>query len=163
MTDFDYPPSRTYEFGAALEDVEQRLADTEERVDELEAQAADEEDPDVQGLQEAYQELTTASNYRDALDWAVREWGEAAEITLQAFTAKTRADVLDTIQRTRVGHVGPEQRRNWLVAAGVQAAPFVDESDDVETKAGIVEQLPPALTDWIDEEIEDLNDLTAGN
>jgi len=141
-TDFDYPPTSTLTLGVALDDVERELDEAEEG-----------DDTDVGQL--------TAD--RDALTWAVGEFGEAAEITLEAFTTTTRSRTIDTLQRTRVGDVGSNLINDWLVAAGVVDAPWLEGGEDLETRAEITGQLPPALTDWADAQLDDLNELSEGN
>lgn len=159
MTDIDYPPSRTRRFGAALASIEDRLATAEQRIADLEA----DEDATDQALAEARQDRATAANQRDALQWAVAQFGEDAELTLRAFTATSRARVLDTLNRTVVGAVGGQQTRNWLIAGSIEAAPWLDGDEDLAEQASVTGALPPGLVDWLDAELEELNDLTAGN
>ena len=138
-TSFDYPPTTTLTLGVALANVEQELATAEE---------GDDAPPEA---------------HRDALAWAVSEFGEDAEITLEAFTTTTRSQTIDTLQRTRVGGVGSNLINDWLVAAGVVDAPWLDGGEDLETRAEITGQLPPALTDWLDAQLDELNELSEGN
>lgn len=145
-TNFDYPPTQTYRLGAALEQAEKRVAD-------LEADA----DPD-----DYDRTLNEAENQRDALQWAVDEFGDDAELELQAYTAHTRAQVLDTLRNDVFGNPGEEETTVWLIAAGIAAAPWLDDHD-IGSKATVTGQLPPALLDWIETEIDDLNDLSEGN
>lgn len=136
-TSFDYPPTTTLTLGVALDDVERALAE-----------GGDDAPPEA---------------HRDALAWAVGEFGEDAEITLEAFTTTTRSQTIDTLQRTRVGDVGSNLINDWLVAAGVVDAPWLEGGEDLETRAEITGQLPPALTDWLDAQLDDLNELSEGN
>jgi len=141
-TSFDYPPTTTLTLGVALDDVEQELAAAEE-----------DDDTDVGQLRAD----------RDALAWAVSEFGESGEVTLEAFTTTTRSQTIDTLQRTRVGDVGSNLINDWLVAAGVVNAPWLEGGEDLETRAEITGQLPPALTDWLDAQLDGLNELSEGN
>lgn len=138
MTGIDYPPTQRTVFAAALD-----------RLDE-EADQAGEEDP-------------VDETHRHALMWAVDQWGDDAEVTLEAFTTAARSRTLDTLHRTRVGPVGNQQITDWLIAAAITDAPWLDGGEDLETQADLVGQLPPALRDWLDEQLDELNDLTAGN
>lgn len=142
----DYPPSRTVTLGSALSAAEQR-------VDELKPDDEDDE-PDA--------EIVPARNERDALQWAVGRWGEGAEITLEAYTARTRARVTDTLRQEMVGEPGPSEQDIWLIAAGLSDAPWIDDHD-LASKAAATGQLPPALVDWLNGQVDDINDLSEGN
>lgn len=168
MSDFNYPPSRTVTLAAALGDVESDIEDTAGRIAQLE----DDEDAEAEALAKARGEHSQLTSQRDALEWAVdgdgREggfdgWGEDAEVTFKAFTATTRSRVLDTVNRVTMGPVGESQTRDWLISAGVQAAPWLDEAAGLEEKHEATGNLPPALRDWLNAELNDLNDLTSGN
>lgn len=137
MVEFDYPPTTTLTLSVALDDVERALAE------------GDDEAP--------------PESHRDALTWAVGEFGEDAEVTLEAFTTTTRSQTIDTLKRTRAGSIGSNLINDWLVAAGVVDAPWLEGGEDLETKAEITGQLPPALTDWLDAQLDDLNELSEGN
>jgi len=136
MTEFDYPPAREYTLNQALNSVGEGLdADT---------------DRDTENL-------------HDALAWAVNEFGGEATIELQAFTAKTRSRTLDTARRTTVGELGPNQVQDWLTAAGVVNAPWLTDDEDLQKRHELLTALPPALVDWCNAELTDLNDLSEGN
>jgi hypothetical protein len=137
MVDIDYPPSRTIAFGDALDDLEQRVA----TLDENDA------------------EHRVARNKRDGLQWAVEVFGADAAVEIRAYTATTRARVLDELRTGVVGDPGPEQRALWLTAAGISDAPWYDGDEDLATRADIVGQLPPALVDWLDDQLDSINDL----
>ena len=137
MTEIDYPPSRTVALGDALASVEARL-----------------EDGDGDG---------DLANQRDALAWGVEEFGAAAEVTVAAFTAATRARVLDELRDGVVGEPGPREMSLWLVAAGVDAAPWLDGGEDIAARAAVTGELPPALVDWLESILDDVNDLSQGN
>ncbi|AFH22018.1 hypothetical protein OSG_eHP14_00190 [environmental Halophage eHP-14] len=141
---FNYPPTRTQTLGSALDTAENRVSELET-------------DDDT-----GAQTLANARNQRDALHWAVNEFGEDAEIVLSAYTATTRARTLDTLRGDILGDPGPEEIGNWLVAAGVDDAPWIDDKD-TQSKAQRTGQLPPALVDWLDRQLDDLNDLSEGN
>lgn len=137
MTDIDYPPSTTVVLADALDDLEQRVA------------TLDEDDP----------EYRAARNQRDALSWAVEEFGANAEVTLAAYTAATRARVEDALRSSVVGDIGSGRTQLWLAAAGVDDAPWLSAGDDLATAADVTGQLPPALVDWLQAQLDDLNDL----
>jgi len=132
----DYPPSRTLTLGTAHERATER-ADS------------DRDDSDQW------------ARYADALGWAVEQFGADAEVVVKAFTAASRARILDEARRSTVGDLGPERTRSWLVGGSVSAAPWIDAGAD----AGLADRvqattaLPPTLVDWLDSELEDLNDL----
>jgi hypothetical protein len=161
--DFDYPPSQTYTLAAALDTIEDRVNELKERIDDLEAQRDNDDEADVgEDLVEARNEKDAAENKRDALQWAVNEFGEDAELTLEAYTTKTRSRTIDTFRAQTVG-AGSEELNDWLVAAGVADAPWMDDGADLQERADVVGELPPALTDWIEGELDDLNNLAEGN
>jgi hypothetical protein len=162
MTGFDYPPSRTWTLSDALEDVTERLSEAEAEVADLEAEQDDDTQP-PRALREARQQRQTLSNQQDALKWACREFGDDAEVTIEAFTTGTRDRVTDTLRRTAVGPIGNDKLQTWLVAGGVTEAPWLATDDDLAQQAAYVEALPPALTTWIDDQLDDLNDLSEGN
>lgn len=137
--DFDYPPTRTLTLGSALE--EYAPADGEgEDADDIEA--------------------ARSASIRDGLQWAIAEWGEDAAFELQAYTAGTRAEVLDRLHQNRVGEVGQQLRRNWFIAAAITDAPWIDgDTPALADRVEAVAALPPALVDWLNEELAGLNDL----
>lgn len=154
-TDFNYPPTTTIVLEAAVDTAQRRLEDCSDRVADLEA----DDDATRQALQEARSDYQDADNQHDALQWAVTEFAAEAEITLRAHTSETRSEVLDTINRTTMGEVGSNQLQDWLVAAAIVNAPWLSGGEDIRTRADITGELPPALTDWLARELEDLNDL----
>lgn len=137
MTDIDYPPAQTYTLGGALSTVED----------------------DLDALDEDADERATLANQRDALQWALDQWDAEAELMLQAFTATRRADVVDTLNRTTVGPVGAQKTRTWLVMCSVETAPWLGGGEDYQARAAVADSLPPALVDWLESELEELNDL----
>lgn len=164
MTEFNYPPERTIELGSAVTTLADRLDDLEDQVEDLEeaVDVAEDDDPDpgaVQELREAHDELQKVRNQHDALQWAVQEWDEEATVRLRAIDTGTRARVEDTIQTAHVGQVGPSGLNNWMVAAGLVDAPFLDDDDELEDKVEVVAHLPPGVTDWLDDTLDDLQDL----
>ncbi|MUV59975.1 hypothetical protein [Halobacterium sp. CBA1126] len=159
MTDFDYPPTRTFTLEEAKGDVESELADAEARVDELE----DDEDAQESALRDARSEREDAAGKQRALNWAIGEFGEDATITMEAFTATTRARALDEMQSSTMGDVGGMESRIWLLAAALQAAPWLNGSEDLEEAARVTGALPPAVQDFLDDELTDLNDLSSEN
>jgi hypothetical protein len=137
MTEIAYPPSTTVTLADALDDLEERVA------------TLDEDDPDHR----------PTVNQRDALSWAVEEFGGDAEVVLTAYTAATRARVQDALRSSVVGDVGTGRTQLWLAAAGVDDAPWLSAGDDLATTADVTGQLPPALVDWLQAQLDDLNDL----
>ncbi|MCD2204409.1 hypothetical protein [Halobacterium sp. KA-6] len=159
MTSFDYPPTREFTLETALADVRSELADAEARVDELE----DDEHAQASALQDARSEREDAASKRNALEWAIREFGEDATITLEAFTATTRARTLDEMQSSTMGDVGGMESRIWLLAAALEEAPWLNGSEDLAEAARVTGALPPAVQDFLDDELTQLNDLSEGN
>lgn len=159
MTDFDYPPAREVTLAQARDDVAESLTDAEGEVDRLE----DDDDATESALAEARSEVEVTENRLDALGWAVDVFGDDATIALRAFTTTTRSRVLDTLQRKTVGPVGPNRTEDWLTAAGVTTAPWLDGDEDLQKQAAILGELPPALSDWLNDQLSDLNDLSEGN
>jgi len=156
-TDFDYPPTQTVALGVALDAVESDLDDAKADLADLDDDAVD------RVIRETRAGVSQAQRHVKALQWAVDQFGEEATVTLQAYTATTRARVTDTINRTHIGTVGPDETEVWLIAAGVEAAPWLSGGEDLQTTVEITGQLPPALTDWLADELDELNDLSAGN
>lgn len=155
----DYPPSTELTLEASLSNVEEELEAAKDRLGELE----DDDDAKKSALREARSRVGSLSNHADGLRWAIDAWGEEAEVRLTAFTAQSRARTLDTINNKTIGTIGAEETRVWLIAAALDAAPWLDASDDIEGDYRNTGNLPPALQDWLDSEVEDLNDLSPGN
>lgn len=139
MTGFDYPPTKAWDLQAARERAQERADTADDATDRRRAE-----------------------NQADALGWAVSEFGGEASVELAAYTAQTRARVLDTLQTEIAGDIGPEETQLWLVAAGVESAPWFDDHD-LPSKAAATNRLPPALVEWLNSELDDLNDLSEGN
>jgi len=155
MTDIDYPPTRTVTLEQALADVDERLAGLDDRLDKLE----DDADATDQAIGEARADRRDAARERDALQWAIEEFGGEAEITLEAHTTTTRSRVLDTANQRTMGSLGQSQLADWLHAAGVVKAPWLEGGEDLQERHALLGALPPALADWIGRQLEDLNDL----
>ena len=130
----DYPPSRTLTLGDAHERAQERADSDRDDSDQWE-------------------------RYADALGWAVEQFGGGAEVVVEAFTAASRARILDEARRSTVGELGPERTRSWLVGGSVTAAPWIDADADLADRVQATTALPPTLVDWLDTELEDLNDL----
>mgnify|MGYP006275541869 CR=1 FL=1 len=159
MTDFEYPPTREFTLQSALADVETTLANAEERVDDLES----DEDAQESALAEARQDREDAASKKNALEWAVREFGTDARVVLEAFTATTRARTIDEMQSSTMGDVGGMESRIWLLAAALQDAPWLTGDEGLPEAAQVTGALPPAVQDYLDDELTDLNDLSEGN
>lgn len=127
--DFDYPPTETLVLGDALE----RWQD------------ADDHD--------------RADTFADGLGWAVDEFDADAEIVLEALTAGRRNEVIDRINSSRVGDVGDGLVTNWMIAAAITECPWFDDEAPLEDMVAAVAQLPPAVVDWLEHELGELNDL----
>jgi len=156
MTDINYPPTRTLVLGVAAEALAQDHDDAEDRIASL-------DDDATQQRREAIADRNSAQAQHEAVTWAINEFGDDAEIQLRAFTATHRARVLDTINQTVVGQVGSEETRTWLVAGSIKSAPWLDGDESLREQAELTGALPPALIDWLDAELDDLNDLSEGN
>jgi len=135
MSDIDYPPSRTWRLGEALATADERLDEDEDGNSDI------------------------SQSNRDGLAWAVEQWSDDAEITLEAFTTTTRDRAVDTANRATVGGLGASALRTWLVAASIKQAPWLDGSEDLVECKQTTGNLPPGLVDWLDAQLEDLNDL----
>ena len=170
MTDFGYPPTVRYELGSALANVEQRVDDLERRISNLKEQAGQDDVPDDlrDQLQDARADRQSVLTQQEGLQWAVhgdaREdgfdgWGEDAVVELQAFTGGSRARILDTAERSTVGTLGQQQLRVWLIAGAIETAPWLDGDEDLLEQQQQTKSLPPMLIDWLDAELEDLNEL----
>jgi hypothetical protein len=140
MTDFNYPPSTTIRLGSALEQAQR-----------------DDDVPD---------------SHRDGLSWAVHGddtadgfdgWGEDATVTLRGFTTTERNRTLDTARRKSMGPLGSNEIQEWLVAAGLTDAPWIEADDDLHERKEVTGSLPPGLGDWLSAQLGDLNDLDQGN
>lgn len=166
MSDWDWPPTRTVTLGAALDDADDRLADARAELERLH----DAEDATDRAIQEAQSEASDAEEVRNALRWAVagagdfEGWGRDAEVTFEAFTADKRATVIETIARETMGSPGAAESETWLTAAGVVAAPWMDDGAGLHERKRILgSALPPGLRDWCTEQLNDLSDLSQGN
>lgn len=143
MTRFDYPPSRTLRLGDALD----RMRDAQDTADAGLAE-------DARG---------SVQEFEAGLEWAVEEFGTDAEIELHAIDTGTRARIQDHIQGNVVGDAGSGLVSNYVLAACIDDAPFVEDGDDLDDRAELVSHLPPQVTDWLGSELDDLSELTAGN
>lgn len=146
MTDIDYPPTRSITLDNAL-------AQANDRVSDLEPDAEDED---------AERGIVAARSQRDALAWALDQWGDEATVDLQAYTARDRARVHDTVRNEIMGDIGGNELQVWMVAAALTDAPWLDDKD-LQSKAQATARLPPALVDWVKRQLDDINDLTEGN
>ena len=155
----DYPPTTEYTLESAHSSVEEDLASAEDRLQSLE----DDDDATDKALAKARSRLNTLQNHREALEWGIDQWSKDAAVALTAFTAQTRARTLDTINDKTVGSVGGEETRVWLIASSLDSAPWLDPDDDLVGDYRNTGSLPPALQDWLDSLVTDLNDLSSGN
>lgn len=152
MTEHSFPPTRTVSLDTAL-------GELEDRVDELESDLEDAEGTDATSLA---QELQAATSKRDGVHWAVEEFGGDAEIALEAFTTGSRARVRDRLRDVAV-NFGNEQLGVWHTAYAIADAPWLEGDEDFVAQCKTFEGLPPGLSDWILDELDDLNDLSPGN
>lgn len=137
--DIDYPPTATITLGDALERAE-----------------ANADDADSDGNANANANWDT---YRDGLQWAVDQWGADATITLQAFTASSRARIIDAAESSTVGELGRRELRAKLIVGSAIDAPWLAGDEALAERLRIADVLPPALLDYLDAEVTDLNDL----
>jgi len=143
MKEINYPPERTIVLGEAADHLEEA------------------EDPADAGLPEdPRSDLDTlASGAR----WLVDEFGEEAEITIKGIDSGTRARIEDHITTGVVGDVGGGLLNNYVLAASIVGAPWLEDGDDLDDKVEAVGHLPNQVTDWLASELDDLTRLDAGN
>lgn len=158
-TEINYPPSRTYRLEGTLEDVQEEIATLDEEIADLEDAA----DVDEQALAEKRVRRSNRADQRDALQWAISEFGADAELTIEAFSTAKRSRTLDTANRQTMGQLGNNQLTDWLLAAAITEAPWLEGGEDLRERYELVGALPPALTDYLDRQQEALNDLSEGN
>ena len=159
--------TKTYDLNAE----EQRLDEKADRLAEKVANA----DPDTPAEEQERAEAAEAGNMAEQMLAGVR-WAlnprpnedrqPYTEITLSGLTAGEYAEVGDYAQglkemnQTKVSkHMGAEQaRRNVFAAAGVESAPFLDESDtELYDRYRVVRSLPsPQFVVWIEQQVDDL-------
>jgi len=159
----DYPPTREYTLEAALESVKADIENGQAEIDDLEAKLPDgDEDPDpatTKALREARQRKSTVESYRDALKWAIGEWGEDAKIEIRGIDTNARKQVQKALRTGWMGEATTEDLNHYLIAESLMDAPWVQPDDDIHDLAGFLDELPPGLSDWIEDEMDDLNDL----
>ncbi|WP_338417003.1 hypothetical protein [Halobacterium salinarum] len=152
---FDYPPTRKVTLEQALDDVDRELADAEDRIHRLEG----DEDAQESALAEARADQEDARSKTNALEWAINEFGPETRIKLEAFTATTRARAIDEMQSSTMGEIGGMEQRIWLLAAALQDAPWLTGEESLAEAAQVTGALPPAVQDYLDDELTALNDL----
>jgi hypothetical protein len=161
----DYPPTETITLGVALEAIEADLRDIEARTEELESELPDEdseEDPDpatTKALREKRSEQSTLSGQQDALEWATDEWGPDEEIALEALTTADRDRARDALRNERMGEVTNTVLQRYIAAQCLTSAPWLESNDDIHDRAEVLGELPPGFSDWLQSELDDLNDL----
>jgi len=138
MTDWDYPPTRTVALAQARDRLDEQLADCDD----------DEQD--------------RLETLRSGVTWAIDQFGADATIELEAFTARGRDRTLDTLREQLVG-VGNREIGQYLLAAQVETAPWLDDDMDLIEHGRVIGELPPAVVDWLQSEADDLNALDEGN
>jgi hypothetical protein len=99
----------------------------------------------------------------DGVAFLVDAFGADAEVTLSSMTSGERAMLDDRIRDGRVGDPGPRTKENFVVALGVDDAPWLEGGEDLETKVQILADSPPQVVDWLSVELDDLNDLSGND
>lgn len=159
MTDFNYPPQQTYQFDTERDSLDETISELEHERDQLEAT----DDRDGDRLQTVRSELQDARGHREAIAWAIEEFGSGATVTLKATTTRARSRAVDTAQRSTTGTLGVEQMQDWLLAASIVDAPWQDDDASLAERGRITGALPPALSNWLRSKQQSLNDLSPGN
>jgi len=176
MTGYE-PPTRTYVLGDEYERLCNRIEELEERAeDDADAAEASEDTADGSdgvesaGLGDDEQlELVRARRDKKALALAIHGdertefdgWGEDAVVELQAYTTRTRDQTVDAFNRTTVNG-GQNELNTWLFAAAITDAPWIDDKD-IKSKATTTAALHPRISDWLQDRVNDLNDIKPGN
>jgi hypothetical protein len=161
----DYPPTETITLGVALEAIGADLRDIEARIEELKSELPDEdsdEDPDpatTKALREKRSEQSTLNSQKDALEWAVNQWDADAEIKLEAIQAIDRERARDALRTGRMGEITTGVLKRYMATQCLKTAPWVETDDDIHDKAKFLGELPPGLRDWLQAELDELNDL----
>ena len=135
MSDFDYPPSTTVTLSDELDQLQRRAEDGNEAND----------------------------THIEALEWAINEFGADATVCVQGMTTTKRDRTVDTANRVTMGPLGASALRTWLVAASITEAPWLEGGEDLEEQQALLGALPPSVSDWLDAQVEDINDLSEGN
>lgn len=178
MPELNYPPRRTLTLGAALAQLNNEIDALDDEIDEYETDLADTDESDadaetVNDLQEARSRRGDLRPQRDAVRWLAHGddrdgedsfdgYGEDAEVVVEAYTAGDRSRVITMLNQTKMGSFGAATVEDWMIAAGVVDAPWLDGGEDLQTRATIVEdQLPPGVRDWLGNQLEDIGDLSA--
>lgn len=162
MTDrFDYPPSREIRLGSARDQLEREIADLDREIDDLEGRV--DESPDdpapKAALRETRSEKNSLETQLDGVTWAISSWREDATIAVQGLTTESRGEALHAVRHGRMGEVTSDTLGRYLNAQSLQAAPFLEDDDDIHDVAHVIGALPPAFSDWLNDQLDDLNDL----
>jgi len=141
------------------------VADELDRLDErLDDLAAAARDADTQEEREQYvSEGAVAEAKHNGLQWAAREYGADATITLGGLNKGEQARVYDRADAASetvvgVGETGTDGAKSvFRTAMGLVDAPFVDADAGFEARVRVVrEDLPIELCRWIEDEVNDL-------
>ena len=162
MTDrFDYPRTKEIALGPARDQLQSEIEELEAEIVDLEERTGGENPDPVaeETLRNTRGEKRTLKNHRDGVQWAIDEWSEDATITLEALTTQSRGDAMDALRTGRMGDTSSETVKRYVHAQILVDAPFVESEDDIHDKAALLGRLPPAVSDWLGTEIDELNDL----
>jgi hypothetical protein len=134
----------------------------DDKMDELLEQVADlhPDNPAVDDLQSKGRQLDT---HLSGLEWAQEEWGADATIILEGLTGGEFAKVEDELSDVAVGRQRrggqPGARRVFLVAFGVDDAPYLDDGADDDARIAAAGALPLAFQKWAEAQINELSSV----
>ena len=157
-------------------DLEAEAQRLDERLDDLADEAA-ETDSDTQEYEDLRAKARMVEQKLVGVKWALNPDSDeqrtpTREVTIGEVLTGDYAQVEDRsrdVQRQRVGRGEDSSvsgaQRVFFVAAGLQAADFLDAGADFEAKANAVNQLAPQFTTYLEDRIDELStpDVDVGN
>lgn len=136
-----------------LEAEHDRLA---EEYHDAKERAEDEELSDAT-RQRARQEAATAKRQAAAVEFLQAEYDDGSEIVVGGLTMGEDAEVTDRVDAISTTKTNPEAvrgvSRNYTVAAGVESAPFYDDTHGLGDRAEEIAELPRHVGKYLHDRI----------
>ena len=157
--DGEYPQTREYRLGDVRESLSGDVDELEEDVERLE----NDDDALSREIEAKRQEMRQRRNQLADIEWLIEVFDADATVTMQSLRMQERDAVEQAVRRGRVGDADGAILRDYTLAASIQDAPWLEDDDDLHTHAELINDLPPDLADWLQECLNEVNDLAPGN
>lgn len=137
-------------------------AEQEELADDIAQIPPDERTESNDKYLQLAQQAGEIERYLGGLDWIREEYDGDVEFSLSGLNTQETLEINDRVDDLRSETITPTQSTNnmstiFWVAKGLDDAPFVDPTDDYDTKCAVVRDLPRQVTDWLESRISDLS------